>query len=268
MPLLRTFFFICLPEDVAMQRDHITGFREEIKKADTLSKEAFFTWFDGGNSVEDVFVRGAWDFATFIIQPLAPYITKCEEKTALEIGYGGGRMLAASSRYFHKVIGVDVHECKGNVAAELQKRGVHNFALYSSDGKSIPMGNDSVDVVYSFIVLQHVEKIEIFKQYIDETCRVLKSGGIAVLYFGRYCPLSIHKDSKLLYLADRVLERIKFWKGYREIKAEVNCINLLVTMPYAKKLCSSFIICQELHSFIYKSGKKFYGLQHGLVLNK
>lgn len=251
-----------------MQRNHITGFREEIKKADTLSKEAFFTWFDGGNSVEDVFVRGAWDFATFIIQPLAPCITKSEEKTALEIGYGGGRMLAAASRYFNNVIGVDVHECKENVAAELQKQGIYNFMLYNGDGKSIPVENNSVDVVYSFIVLQHVEKIEIFQQYIKETYRVLKSGGIAVLYFGRYCPFSIHKSSRILYFTDCFLERIKLWKGYCEMEAEINCINLLVSMPYAKKLCSSFIVCQELHSFVYNSGKKFYGLQHGLVLKK
>ena len=251
--------------------DHISGFKREVNKAKGTSKDAFFAWFDGAKDADAAFISGAWDFSHYFARPLSFHLKKPETKIAVEIGYGGGRVLAAASKYFKEVIGVDIHECSETVNAEFKKRGITNAKLYTGDGKSIPLNDASVDVVYSFIVLQHVEKIEIFRAYIKEAYRILKPGGIAVLYFGRYCRFSLNKESKVLYEIDNLLEKYKLHKGYKEIKAEVNCINLLVAKGYMKRLAKhmGFSIHEELVSRKgIPNSTKIYGLQNGLLMKK
>ena len=184
------------------QRGHITGFREEIGKAAATSPDAFFTWFDFAEGKDAAFRRGNWDFAHHIAGPLAPFIKKPENLEALEIGHGGGRLLAAASRYFRAVHGVDIHDQNERVLAEFAERGVRNANLRCADGSSLPLADASLDVVYSFIVLQHVERYEIFRRYLEETARVLKPGGLAVIYFGRWYGLSYMRPYALLRCLD------------------------------------------------------------------
>lgn len=253
-----------------MIKSHIIGFKKKIFEAEQKSKDSFFTWFDGGKNADYAFVKGAWDFSTHIAKYLVKYVDNPENKSILEIGYGGGRLLSAASKYFKKAIGIDIHNCRKTVEKELKLRGVNNFQLVKTNGIVIPVENSSVDVVYSFIVLQHVEKIEIFNQYIAQAYRVLKPGGIAILYFGRYCKFSVGRKSKFGYLIDKILEKIILLKGFKEIPAQINCINLLISLNYAKKISKKvgFIVCQELVSKRINSDGTTYGLQHGLVLKK
>lgn len=254
---------------------HIDEFREGIKKAKNISRDAFFTWFDGGENTDAAFIKGSWDFASHIAEPLFLHVESPHNKTILEIGYGGGRVLLAASRYFKKAVGVDIHTCDDMVSKELKARGALNVTLHKTDGKTIPLSESSVDVVYSFIVFQHLERIEMFKQYINETYRVLKQNGIAVIYFGRFCPLSHNKSCLFWYCLDRMLERIFLRKGWREIPTKANYINLIVRMDYAKKIAKAagFSIMHELVSHqrsdqSKNKGKAMYGLQYGLVLKK
>lgn len=253
-----------------MIKNHIVGFKKEISEAEQKSKDSFFTWFDGGKNADDSFVKGAWDFSTHIAKYLVKYIDSPEDKTILEIGYGGGRLLSTASKYFKKAIGIDIHNCRKIVEKELKSRGVNNFKLIENSGTDIPIEDSSVDVIYSFIVLQHVEKIKIFNQYVAQAYRVLKPGGIAILYFGRYCKFSVGRKSKIFYCIDRIIEKIVLLKGFKEIPAQINCINLLVSLNYAKRTSKKvgFIVCQELVSKRINSDGTNYGLQHGLVLKK
>jgi ubiquinone/menaquinone biosynthesis C-methylase UbiE len=252
-------------------KSHREQFKEQIKKAKNTSKDAFFTWFDGGDTAEACFVKGAWDFANYISQFIFLHVKEPEKKTVLEIGYGGGRVLGAASQYFKNAIGIDIHECQDTVLEELRKRGISNVKLYTTDGKTIPCLGASVDMVYSFIVLQHVATIDIFESYLRETYRVLKPGGIAVLYFGRFCHFSLNQKSKLRYFVDDALESFFLTKGYKELESPVNCINLLVSKKYMKQLSKNigFQIILDIPS--YKpdgNGNKIYGLQNGLVIKK
>ena len=225
--------------DAIETRDHITGFKEEISKAASRSDDDFFTWFNESKDKDSAFVRGHWDFSYHILGPAWKYITTPEEKIALEIGYGGGRILAAASRYFGKVIGIDVHENSEFVDTELRRQGISNLKLLCTDGSSIPVDSGTMDFVYSFIVLQHVEKYGIFLNYLKETHRVLKPGGIAVLYFGRKSYFSLCKKSTLLLLAYIVLETILLSRGYKEFPARVNETNLVISILHAKRLSKS-----------------------------
>lgn len=187
-------------------RGHIVGFQEEIKKAGKDSVEKFFTWFNESCDINETFVRGAWDFSIHFAYPLAKYLEHPESKDALEIGHGGGRILASACRHFRKVVGIDIHDNNTLVTDELNNRGITNFELKQTDGITIPIPDNSIDVAYSFIVLQHVEKIDIFIHYIQETYRVLKPNGIAVLYFGRFHRFSLNRKTRIRYLFDQVAE--------------------------------------------------------------
>lgn len=253
-------------------RGHILGFREEISKtANESSGEEFFTWFDDAVSKDAAFVRGSWDFSYHIAFPALSLLSSPEEKVALEIGYGGGRILAGAARHFEKIIGIDVHCNQEKVKSELKSRGVDNIELYSVNGNEIPLENESIDFVYSFVVFQHVEKIEIFKDYVNEIRRVLKPGGVAVLYFGRRSTLSYGRASKMLYAVDVLLERIFLPKGYREIPARVNCTNLVISLAHAKKIVreAGFRVCSSMPSRRkVPDDYILFGGQHGMVLTR
>lgn len=180
------------------KRGHVVGFREEIAKSAAASDDEFFTWFDNAKDKDAAFVRGSWDFMVHIALPSSTFLTTPEEKVALAIGHRGGRMLSTASRYFRDVIGVDIHENNEKVENELKRRGINNCTLFKTEGMEIPIDRNSVDLVYSFIVLQHVERMEVFKNYLNEAYRVLKPNGIAVLYFGRKYTVSINRSSRVL----------------------------------------------------------------------
>jgi len=252
-------------------RGHVVGFRDEISKAAAASDDAFFTWFDGATDKDAAFVRGSWDFTVHVAQPASRYLSDPEGKTALEIGHGGGRILAAASRHFRGVVGVDVHNNNEKVADELRQRGISNFRLLESDGRSIPVEGDTIDLVYSFIVLQHVERIDVFNRYVHETHRVLKPGAVAVLYFGRRYAVSQGRASRTLYAVDRLAERVLVPRGFIELPARVNCTNLVVSLSYAKALarrCGFEVLSTLVSRKRVPNGTRLYGGQNGLVLRK
>ena len=249
----------------------ISGFRREIDKAVNRSNDDFFTWFDKALNVETAFIRGNWDFGIHVLLPLAPYLKIPETKTVLDIGYGGGRMIAAASRFFKDAIGIDVHDQSEIVMAELRGRGMNNIQLFSTDGKTIPLPNASVDVVYSFIVFQHLGKISLLEGYVREIHRILKPKGLAVLYFGRKVFYSKNNKNLLLFWIDCAMEQLRLPRGYLEFQAEINHTNLLITRGFFKKLVNSlgfsllkFVVSHKDVPDNYGS----YGGQHGIVIQK
>ena len=252
-------------------RGHIVGFQEEIRKTADASAEAFLTWFDHAADVEETFIRGAWDFSVHVAQPLAPYLRAPERKSVLEIGHGGGRILASAARHFQSAVGIDVHERNDIVERELARRGLENVRLLRTDGRRVPLPDAAVDVAYSFIVFQHLEKIGIFDGYIAEIRRVLKPGGLALIYFGRWCHWSLGTRSAVRYAADRVAERLLLRRGFREMPAPVNHTNLLVSLGYASASArrTGFDILRRVVSHRQvPDGTTLYGGQHGLVLRR
>jgi ubiquinone/menaquinone biosynthesis C-methylase UbiE len=249
--------------------NHLEGFKAEINKVSKSNATDFFNWFDeSGGNVETNFVKGQCEFTLYILTPTLGLTQNLKDKTILEIGYGGGRLLAEASRSFKHAIGVDIHENDSFVKEEFKKRNITNFALLKNDGKTLPVKDSSINLIYSFIVLQHIEKISTFDSYMQETYRALEEGGIAILFFAKLYRLSLNNTSKTLYTLDKLLEKIHH-KGYREIITNVNCVNLKVSLPYAEKRA------RKVGFTIIKKGvsKKLpdltkYGGQHYLILKK
>ena len=100
-----------------------------------------------------------------------------ENKDVLDIacgsGYGSDLLLKSGAR---SVIGVDISQ----EAIEYCKKQYDNIDFIQGDVKSIPLPDNSVDVVVSFETIEHVDA-EAQSGFMDEIKRVLKTGGLLVI---------------------------------------------------------------------------------------
>ncbi len=97
---------------------------------------------------------------------------------ALEIGCGPGRLMRPLSRHFKEIHGVDVSD--GMIAlARGRLRSTPNAFPHHSSGCDLKLFPDEkFDFVYSYAVFQHIPSVEVVFQYLQESRRVLKIGGI------------------------------------------------------------------------------------------
>ena len=101
-----------------------------------------------------------------------------ERGRALEIGCGPGRLMKPLSRHFGEIYGVDVSDEMIGLARE-RLRDVPNAHVEATDGASLAQfADDSFDFVYSYAVFQHVPSKDVVREYMRETARVLKAGGV------------------------------------------------------------------------------------------
>src|SRR5215472_12828916 len=123
-------------------------------------------------TVANVLPRIEDELKRFPKEPGAP------SRRALEIGCGPGRLMRPLSRHFAEIHGVDVSDEMIRLARE-RLRGVPNAHPHATDGASLAQfAHASFDFVYSYAVFQHIPSREVVFQYMRETCRVLKPGGI------------------------------------------------------------------------------------------
>ena len=96
----------------------------------------------------------------------------------LEYGCGMGRIISYPAPDFAKCYGVDISETQ----IEFANRYCPNmdkiiFSVLNKQNLSIPIENDTADVVYSYAVLQHIQKRSALVMAVSEMARVLKKAG-------------------------------------------------------------------------------------------
>ena len=101
-----------------------------------------------------------------------------EQKRALEIGCGMGRLMRALAPHFASIDGVDVSP------AMIKEARSHNPSIeyptlnfQANDGSSLPFPDGRFAFVYSMGVLTHLPSRAILESYVVETARVLEPGG-------------------------------------------------------------------------------------------
>ncbi len=103
-----------------------------------------------------------------------------EGKTVLDIACGEGYGTAILARNAKKVIGVDIDEESIIHARKQYSPVASNLEFITGDAISIPLEDDSVDVVISFETIEHInEKTQ--QNFIIEVRRVLRKGGCLVI---------------------------------------------------------------------------------------
>lgn len=103
------------------------------------------------------------------------------KERALEIGCGTGRLTLPHARIFNEIIAVDISPTMlaklNENAKQLDQDNIKTF-LPSQNWMDSP-----VDYAYSYLVFQHIEKLEIIMGYVENISRSLKPEGIAHLQF-------------------------------------------------------------------------------------
>ncbi len=149
------------------------------------AKDAFYyiaTWRKDWD-VSGFLESGEDDYQRLVAPVLDRFDFVPQGKRALELGCGAGRMTSAFVRQFAHVTAVDI-------SAEMLERAkqmlpnVKNVAWKHSNGEDLRDTEDeSIDFVFSYLVLQHLPDEKLVKDYIREMLRVLKPSGICLFQF-------------------------------------------------------------------------------------
>jgi SAM-dependent methyltransferase len=116
-----------------------------------------------------------------------------QSSTFLEIGSGIGRMTAAFSRRFDNTIATDVdaaflERCRETISRFGRVASLRT--VHIADGSSINVSDSSVDVVFSYITLQHCKASDALR-LTSEAFRIAKPGGHIALNFRTYVPADV-----------------------------------------------------------------------------
>jgi 2-polyprenyl-3-methyl-5-hydroxy-6-metoxy-1,4-benzoquinol methylase len=101
-------------------------------------------------------------------------------KTLLDIGCGWGRWTMSAARAGFRAIGLDVHLDALAAAQRVADQIAAPSKYVCSDADQLPFLPGGIDVVYSYSVLQHLEKTKVMRSF-KEISRVLKPGGFCLI---------------------------------------------------------------------------------------
>ncbi len=144
--------------------------------------------------------RKEWDLNSFLTSGeedferlVVPTLTRCglpvAGKRMLELGCGAGRMTHNFARLFAHVYAFDLSPEMLTRARQIHT-GQKNILWLISNGSDLScVASDSVDFVFSYLVLQHLPQETLVLQYISEMLRVLRPGGTILFQFnGGFAP--------------------------------------------------------------------------------
>jgi len=140
------------------------------KLAKTNSK--YYINSDKGKGItEEQFKHSGWvDFRDLILKD--DFVK--EEGTFLDHGCGIGRITQYANGIFDKVIGIDI---SGEMIKQAKDR-LPDIRFIETDGMTIPLADNSIDLVFSYLVFQHMKNREMVEANFKEVYRILKLKGM------------------------------------------------------------------------------------------
>jgi SAM-dependent methyltransferase len=142
-----------------------------------------------GASEEEIRASGTGD----VVREFLPRVLDYPHDSVLEIGCGFGRMTREISSYAKTVWGIDISPS----LVELARKRVdtQRVRIVEGDGMTLNGIPDGIfDVVFEYIVFQHISSEQVIINYIREACKKLKDGGVMVMH-GRDVPTGIQGES-------------------------------------------------------------------------
>jgi len=140
----------------------------------------YYVAFGSRDQDEEAFLATASDVLRTLETELKRFPKNANRRAwrALEIGCGPGRLMKPMSRNFGEIHGVDVSDEMIRMARE-RLRDIPHAHVHATNGASLAQfADESFDFVYSYAVFQHIPSRDVVLEYMDETRRVLKPGGI------------------------------------------------------------------------------------------
>ncbi|MHC4217790.1 MAG: class I SAM-dependent methyltransferase [Planctomycetota bacterium] len=133
---------------------------------------------------------------------------------AIEIGCGVGRVLIPMAGCFSRVIGVDAAP---TMLKKLQANCAH-FGIHNAEPRLVDEawnGDGEADLVYSWLVFQHLEDPALVDSSVRRLADALRSGGAALLQFDTRPPSAVYRLRNAL--PDAVLPR-PWRRGIRRMR--------------------------------------------------
>jgi SAM-dependent methyltransferase len=154
--------------------------REDWDERARLDAEGFIYTRDSENDIAD-FGRSGLANYNQLVRPYLPVLLRgrpASQCDVVEIGCGTGRMTEWFARDFRKVAALDVSPAM--IEAARQRLGhLSNIRFHAGSGADLaPVADESADLVFSYIVFQHVPSRAVIENYVREAARVLRTGGM------------------------------------------------------------------------------------------
>ncbi|HAM52396.1 MAG TPA: hypothetical protein DCP92_17500 [Nitrospiraceae bacterium] len=151
-------------------------------------------YYGGKWNVEDFFATGDEEIER-VFRFMQSRSLRVNDGCFLDFGCGVGRISKALRKRFQRGFGVDISPKTVDLARSYVK-GV-DFMVNQCD--SLPQfPDDSVDFIYSHIVLQHIPN-DYQKRYLDEFLRIVRPGGLAVFSNPDRFPQSTGEQAAFCY---------------------------------------------------------------------
>jgi SAM-dependent methyltransferase len=258
-----------------MNLNNPEGYKNETTELLKQSDEKFILWFDGGGSIKGAFEKAEDIFTRLFLPHARKHLRRLDNKKALDIGYGAGLKVYEAAKHFKESHGVDCHGKHDDVFNLLHKYGedenVADIYLRTAEANNLPYDDGEFDFVHSWTTFLHFDTYSYVVETLNEIYRVLKPGGVAVIYFTRLVRKS-NAQTIAEYKADLKTEESQEL-GYREggpltkVRATGIIIALWKMIESAKEI--DFQIVKKTYSHDKNDDRSVtvFG-QHGLVLRK
>jgi SAM-dependent methyltransferase len=130
---------------------------------------------------DEFFATGIHEVGVFMEQAAA-WGKPLARRSALDFGCGIGRLTQALAEHFDQVYGVDISPRMIELARQHNRKGAHVEYVCNPDTHLGEFANGSIDMIYSWITLQHVRP-GYARRYIGEFLRVLAPGGLLLFQY-------------------------------------------------------------------------------------
>jgi SAM-dependent methyltransferase len=110
--------------------------------------------------------------------PLVPAVPA--GKIVVDVGCSWGRWSVAAARAGYFPVGLDVHIDALAAAGRVSRQLGVEAAQVCGDIEALPFATGSVDAVFSYSVLQHIDRQKVMR-FFGEVARVLKPGGVCLV---------------------------------------------------------------------------------------
>lgn len=178
------------------------------------TRSLFARWGTRGN---DFFASGERD-VDMIMDHVGPYLRRME--VAFEVGCGVGRLAIPMSRHFESVVAVDISPTMlAILRSNCERFGVQN--VYGHGVSTGFLASRGADLVYSYLVFQHIEAWDTVLDYIRAIADIISRRGVALLQF------DTRRSSLLRRTRDRVPDPLlpPHWrKGIRRLPRDSSVV--------------------------------------------
>jgi SAM-dependent methyltransferase len=199
---------------------------------------------------DSFFQSGENDYRTFVDPILKRMGFDPEGKSILELGCGAGRMTRSFAARFKTVHALDI-------SSEMLSRGrqlmpsASNVVWQQGNGSDFAgVADESIDLVFSYLVLQHLPTEQLVSKYVSEIVRVLRVDGVFLFQFNSLTTPTMNLRGRVAWA---VVD--KFWS--------LGFVRLSRTMAWAfgfdpvvagKSWRGASVPASEMRAFIHGAG--------------